>query len=61
VFLDGVALKTTTGADRVTSRIPKTPMRCVLQTEIELNSTYPAKSAVANVQLDYIKVWKYVP
>jgi beta-glucanase (GH16 family) len=59
VFLDGQALKTQTGADRVTSRIPNTPMRCVLQTETELNSTYPAKSAVANVQLDYIKVWKY--
>jgi hypothetical protein len=61
VFLDGVALKTDKGADRVTSRIPNTPMRCVLQTETELNSTYPAKSAVANVQLDYIRVWKYVP
>jgi hypothetical protein len=27
----------------------------------ELNSTYPAASAVANVQIDYARVWKYVP
>jgi beta-glucanase (GH16 family) len=52
VFLDGVAMKTTTGADRVTSRIPNTPMRCVLQTETELNKTYPAQAAVANVQIE---------
>jgi hypothetical protein len=61
IFLDGVALKTDKGADRVTSRIPNTPMRCVLQTETELNSTYPAKSVVANVQIDYVRVWRYVP
>jgi hypothetical protein len=36
-------------------------MRWVLQTETELNSTYPPSSAVANVQVDYVKVWKYVP
>jgi hypothetical protein len=27
----------------------------------ELNSTYPAASAVANVQVDYVRVWKYIP
>jgi hypothetical protein len=61
VFLDGVALRTTTGADRVTSRIPNTPMRTVLQTETELNGTYPPRTAVARVQVDYFKAWKYVP
>jgi hypothetical protein len=54
-FIDGRSI------GRSTSRIPNTPMRCVLQTETELNSIYPAKTAVANVQLDYIKVWKYTP
>ena len=44
-----------------TSRVPNTPMHWVLQSETELNSTYPAASAVANVQVDYVKVWKYVP
>jgi hypothetical protein len=36
-------------------------MHWVLQSETELNSTYPAVSAVANVQIDYVRVWKYVP
>jgi hypothetical protein len=44
-----------------TSRVPNTPMHWVLQSETELNSTYPAASAVANVQIDYVRVWKYVP
>ena len=59
IFLDGTAMKTSSGADRVTSRIPSTPMRCVLQSETSLTSTYPAASAVANVQLDYLRYWKY--
>jgi hypothetical protein len=50
----------TTGTDRVTSRIPNTPMRTVLQTETKLNSTYPPRDAVAKVQVDYFKAWKYV-
>jgi len=48
-----------TDRDRVTTRIPNTPMRWVLQTETELNQTYPAAAAVANVQVDYVKVWRY--
>jgi hypothetical protein len=44
-----------------TSRVPNTPMHWVLQSETELNSTYPAASAVANVQVDYVRVWKYIP
>jgi Glycosyl hydrolases family 16 len=43
-----------------TSRVPNTPMHWVLQSQTELNSTYPAASAVANVQVDYVRVWKYV-
>jgi len=54
-ILDGNILGTST------SRVPNTRMRWVLQTETELNSTYPASSAVANVQVDYVRVWKYVP
>jgi beta-glucanase (GH16 family) len=59
IFLDGTAMKTTSGADRVTSRIPNTPMRCVLQSETSLTSTYPSTSAVANVQLYYLRYWMY--
>jgi hypothetical protein len=44
-----------------TSRVPNTPMHWVLQCETELNSTYPAASAVANVQVDYVRIWKYIP
>jgi hypothetical protein len=43
-----------------TSRVPNTPMHWVLQCETELNSTYPAPSAVANVHVDYARVGKYV-
>jgi hypothetical protein len=53
-FLDGKSI------GKSTSRVPNTPMHWVLQNETELNSTYPAASAVANVQIDYARVWKYV-
>jgi len=43
-----------------TSRVPNTPMHWVLQSETELNSTYPAANAIANVQIDYVRVHKYV-
>jgi beta-glucanase (GH16 family) len=42
-ILDGNVIGTST------SRVPNTPMHWVLQSETELNSTYPAASAVANV------------
>jgi hypothetical protein len=44
-----------------TNRIPNTPMRCVLPNRDRAEQHVPAKSAVANVQLDYIRVWRYVP
>jgi beta-glucanase (GH16 family) len=53
-ILDGNIIGTST------SRVPNTPMHWVLHSETELNSTYPAASAVANVQIDYVRVWKYV-
>ena len=52
-FIDGRSI------GKSTSRVPNTPMRFVCQSETELNSTYPAKTAVANVQCDYFKVWRY--
>jgi beta-glucanase (GH16 family) len=63
-LLDGTPMRVWSGGrltdcERVTSRIPNTPMRWVLQSETELNATYPAKTAVANVQVDYVKTWKY--
>ena len=51
-ILDGNIIGTST------SRVPNTPMHWVLQCETELNSTYPAAWAVANVQIDYAHVWK---
>jgi hypothetical protein len=41
-----------------TNRIPNTPMRCVLPNRDRAEQHVPAKSAVANVQLDYIRVWR---
>jgi Glycosyl hydrolases family 16 len=52
-FIDGKSI------GKSTSRVPNTPMRFVCQNETELNSTYPAKTAVANVQIDYFKAWRY--
>jgi beta-glucanase (GH16 family) len=52
-FIDGKSI------GKSTSRVPNTPMRFVCQNETELNSTYPARSAVANVQIDYFKAWRY--
>jgi beta-glucanase (GH16 family) len=53
VFLD------TKSIGCATARILNTPMRWVLQSETELNKTYPAQNAVANVQCDYVKAWRY--
>jgi beta-glucanase (GH16 family) len=52
-FVDGKSI------GKSTSRVPNTPMRFVCQNETELNSTFRAKTAVANVQIDYFKAWKY--
>ena len=49
-FIDGNIIGTST------SRVPNTPMHWVLQSETELNSTYPAAFAVANLQIDYVRV-----
>jgi hypothetical protein len=34
-------------------------MRFVCQNETELNSTFPARTAVARVYIDIFKAWKY--
>jgi hypothetical protein len=52
-FIDGKSI------GKSTSRIPNTPMRFVCQNETELNSTFPAKTAVAKVYIDSFKTWKY--
>jgi beta-glucanase (GH16 family) len=52
-FIDGKSI------GKSTSRIPNTPMRFVCQNETELNSTYPARTAVARVYIESFKAWKY--
>jgi hypothetical protein len=44
-----------------TKRIPNTPMRWVLQTETCLDDCEIPADARGNVQIDYVKVWKYRP
>jgi beta-glucanase (GH16 family) len=53
--LDGVEI------GRITERIPRTPMHWVLQTETQLTSQKPPKSAAGNVQIDWVAVWQYDP
>jgi Glycosyl hydrolases family 16 len=52
-FIDGKSI------GKSTARVPNTPMRFVCLNETELNSTYPARSAVARVYIDSFKAWKY--
>jgi hypothetical protein len=52
-FIDGRSI------GKSTSRIPNTPMRFVCQNETEINSTWPARSAVARIYIESFKAWKY--
>jgi hypothetical protein len=53
--LDGVPI------DRVTERVPKTPMHWVIQTETTLTSTLPPATAAGNIQIDWVAAWQYDP
>lgn len=46
---------------QTTQRIPNTPMHWVLQTETNLGGNPIPANAAGNVQIDYVKVWKYQP
>jgi hypothetical protein len=46
---------------RVTHRVPNTPMHWVLQTETTLNSQMPPVTAAGNVQIDWVAAWQYDP
>jgi hypothetical protein len=46
---------------QTTQRIPNTPMHWVLQTETNLSGDPIPAHASGNVQIDYVKVWKYQP
>ena len=54
-ILDGVVI------ERVTERVPNTPMHWVLQTETTLTSTKPPVTAAGNVQIDWVAAWQYDP
>ena len=54
-ILDGVVI------ERVTERVPNTPMHWVLQTETTLTRTVPPVSAAGNVQIDWVAAWQYDP
>jgi hypothetical protein len=54
-ILDGVEI------ERVTERIPNTPLHWVLQTETTLTSTKPPVTAAGNVQIDWVAAWQYDP
>jgi hypothetical protein len=54
-ILDGVVI------ERVTERVPNTPMHWVLQTETTLTSTKPPVPAAGNVQIDWVAAWQYDP
>lgn len=43
----------------VTSRIPNTPMRWVIQTETTLDGTVPLDATAGRVYIDWVVVWKY--
>lgn len=43
------------------TRVPNTPMHWVLQTETCLDGCAIPANASGNVQIDYVKVWKYQP
>jgi beta-glucanase (GH16 family) len=47
--------------ERVTQRVPNTPMHWVLQTETTLTSTMPPVTAAGNVQIDWVAAWQYDP
>jgi hypothetical protein len=47
--------------ERVTERVPNTPMHWVLQTETMLTSTLPPVSAAGNVQIDWVAAWQFDP
>lgn len=47
--------------ERVTERVPNTPMHWVLQTETTLTSTMPPATAAGNVQIDWVAAWQYDP
>lgn len=47
--------------DRITERVPNTPMHWVIQTETTLTSTVPPVSAAGNVQIDWVAAWQYDP
>jgi glycosyl hydrolase family 16 len=47
--------------ERVTERVPNTPMHWVIQTETTLTSTVPPVSAAGNVQIDWVAAWQYDP
>jgi hypothetical protein len=47
--------------ERVTERVPNTPMHWVLQTETTLTSTLPPVTAAGSVQIDWVAAWQYDP
>jgi hypothetical protein len=53
-FLDGELI------GKSTKRIPNTPMRFGLQAETDLSDEKPPASATGFVEVDYVKVWKFV-
>lgn len=54
-FIDGQLIGTST------NRVPKTAMHFVAQFETNLDDTRPSASVAGNVQLDYLRVWRYAP
>ena len=53
--LDGVEI------ERITERVPDTPMHWVLQTETTLTSTLPPVDAAGDVKIDWVAAWQYDP